>query len=334
MSSTTDTIIYYSDDTFYQLSGDSLFTVDLDMLKSFNHYNLIIDDSFFFYETLEIEVSNKRKINDIIKNYLLVSYPEEMIQDFRVIHLDKSILVAVPSVQLLQFIKDNADIFRKVKKISTPFIEIISKKDSFIYKDDESDMIIENGIINHVSDGTSDLEVFSEKNVLLMLTSIGNDLRLTEKYTGLKWLSVFKVPAIILIITYLLFFAGEVLRIKKVSNENQLATSYLNKQYMKAGVAGKADPYGLLLFKAKGNKSVGKVKLTALIEKLGNAKGKAHINSFNYKSGFLRFDGSINNFTVLEEFTKSLESEFKTNVVVTDTKKVDNLVKFSIRIEL
>lgn len=333
MNATSEDVLFFSDGAFSRRIDDTLIPIDIDDLSLTKPFLLLVDDRYFFYDAIDLALAGKRKAGEIIRNYLLVSYPEEMIEHFKLISVDGKQLIVIPSQELLSLIDTHYDIFKKARKVSSPFVELAFHNDHFILGGQDMPVEWKSGDVSYAAE-SSDVSSYTANDVLLNEKPVTQDIGLVEKQSGLQWAGAFKVPLAVLLITYVFFFVGEVLRLQKVKSVRDGAVGILEQQYVKAGVAGKADPYGLLLFKAKGSKTSGKVKLLPLIEKLGRANGKPNIQGFSYKGNAFRFDGTIDNFTVLEEFKKDVASKVSQNIQITDTKKEGDLIHFSMRIEL
>jgi len=64
--------------------------------------------------------TNKKKQLAIIKNFLLVNYPEELISHFNYINIKEHVIIYIMTEKLFQLIDNNKNIFLNANKISTP----------------------------------------------------------------------------------------------------------------------------------------------------------------------------------------------------------------------
>jgi len=126
-------IIYLKKGKFYLKNNQNLEEIELDILKNME-YQLLIDDSYFFYESIDMPATNKKKQLAIIKNFLLVNYPEELITHFNFINIKQLILIYIMTDKLFQLVENNKEFFLNANKISTPFIESLHMFDGFNYK--------------------------------------------------------------------------------------------------------------------------------------------------------------------------------------------------------
>ncbi len=333
MNSTTDKRkVFFDGNVFYEVNGNGLKEIDFEIKnKRTDNFLLIIDDRCFFYELLDVEFSNRKKIHGIAKHYLMVNYPEEFLNDLKVLEYKNKTLVLIPSKKIYDILLGDLS---NVKFFTTPLLELLFQRDEFIYDFNGIFLTCKDGNFHYTDKVNSESDIFNATTVVKNLDKTKIKIPIKENKSPYEYFKSFLPYFVIFFISVLLFIGGEVFRYKSVSKELAEYKKVLDSMYMKAGVKGKKDPYGFLLYKIKSVSNTDKIKISNIVLKLTEAAQNIIIDTLNYRAESLFLKGRVNDFTNLERFKLALEKSFVEKVYVTDTRKKDNEIIFSIRIAL
>ena len=323
-------IIYLKKGKFYLKNNQNLEEIELDILKNME-YQLLIDDSYFFYESIDMPATNKKKQLAIIKNFLLVNYPEELITHFNFINIKQLILIYIMTDKLFQLVENNKEFFLKANKISTPFIESLHMFDGFNYKINNMIYQIVNNQILHIT--ATDDEIKTAEDIIEKLAELNENLNIIKKDTTFAIAKSMQIPIIILLISYLIFIAGDILRVRAIQKYFNKHEILLEEIYRSAGVIDSKDPYGSLISKTRNSANLNNRSVLLYIEYISKSiDNQTIIDSLNIRRDSVRFDGITKDYSSLESFTTKLKEYTKKNVSILNTKKEEEHISFSLRI--
>lgn len=330
-------IVYINETGFYLNSDEGFVEADYETIHNIISYDILLDDNFFIYENLNVKVYSKKKIKHIIENYLITTYPKELVNEHYYAKHGNFVLIAIPKSLFNKILNEYGDILKKAKTISTPFLETISSENSdFIYKVNGTFYHLNSGVIKilpHLEDENENI-IYQEDAVNKIVNPKGK-LNLFENTGNVFYLKQFAPLIAVILFTYILFATGESFQYVKYKKLLTHTENRLEEIYRSAGVASTPDPYGMLLYKAKGGTESTKTKITDIIEKLSKAVDDSTlITTLDYKTGRLRVDGRTAELKTLEDLESAITENFKQPAQIINTNKENNEIKFSIRVEL
>jgi hypothetical protein len=145
----------------------------------------------------------------------------------------------------------------------------------------------------------------------------------------------YRVPAALLIACFILFAAGDYMRLKGYKKQLKSTEQALTDIYEKAGVAKSRDPYGKLLAMAGGGDEAQVYTTLFILEKISKAHNKnITTNTIDIKGANVTFQGSSRDYTYLEEFKKNISDATGKDAQIIDTVKKDNEITFTLRMEI
>jgi len=330
-------ILYVYKNDIYLLKENKYEKVDEAQIGNLKNYDVILDDDYFVFESIDIKVSNKKKTKRIIENYLITTYPSDLVSTHYYCRTENFVLIAIPKKSLHNFMQEHAEFLKNAKDISTPLLETVSSKNGkYIYKTD--------GVLYEVTDrgiaiipgsGNEEDEIFYKEDLLGNIHNLSSKLNIFENTGNIYYLKQLAPALIVLIISYGLFVTGESFQYMKYSNILNSVRSDLQAIYSNAGVADTTDPYGMLLYKAKGSPNEAKTLINNLLEKLSQSVPESTtIVSMNYKTGELKINGEAKDLKTLEDIEGSLSSNLDKSAQIINTNKDGEIIKFSIRVSL
>lgn len=326
----TFNIVYLKDDIFYLKGEDGLKEINLEDLENYD-YQLLLDDNYFFYESIDMPVTSRKKQIAIIRNFLLVNYPEELITHFHYAHIKKMVLIYIVTDKLFQFIEKNKDVFLKANRISTPFIESLHLFDSFYYRIGNIYYQIINNQIVHTN--KTDGEVKSGDNIIENINELKGNLNLVKKSGTFAIVKPLKIPVTMVALAYIIFVIGDILRVNAINGYLKKHENVLNEIYRAAGVVDSKDPFGALINKTNSNTNINNRIVLLVFEQISKAADNHTIvDSLNIRRNSIRFDGITKDYSSLENFTAKLKEYTKKSVSILNTKKEEDHISFSLRI--
>ena len=331
MTTSNTNIIYLKNGTFYLKDKQGLKEIDTEDLEHID-YQLLINDSYFFYESIEMPTTNKKKQLAIIKNFLLVSYPEELISHFNYINIKQQVIIYIMTEKLIQLIENNKKIFLNSNKISTPFIESLIIYNNFNYKIGKLLYQIVNSQVIHISE--TDGEIKSADNIIEKIDELNGNLIIIKKDTTLPHIiKSMKIPAAMLLAAYIIFIAGHILRINALKEYLERHENLLNEIYESAGVMNSQDPYNTLMAKTRNSANLDNRSILLDMQQISMAMdNQTIIDTLNIRRDSIRFDGITKDYSSLESFTNKLREYFQKNIIILNTKKEEDHISFSLRI--
>jgi hypothetical protein len=313
-------------------NGRADFSADLQQTGS---YNLFLDDSMFFYISMDLPSVSRRKMKGIISNYLLTKFPDFSAEGYGYVTTDSAVIIYIPSPRFTAFQEENLPMLRRASKITTPFMELCARENGFEYSNGFFCYSFAGGEISLLPDMPEDS--LTADSILSKITppKFSMTLKGVEKETTA--VSMYKIPAIILLSCFIVFIAGEYLRLAGHGKSLGRKEKKLAELYRAGGVADKADPYGTLLYKARGSgDSALGTSVLKVFETLSKAtdKDKIKMESLTVKDNGVSCTGTASDFQSVEEFKVNLEKSGGQKAVVEDTDKQGDSVKFVVRFEI
>ncbi|WP_022852201.1 hypothetical protein [Limisalsivibrio acetivorans] len=314
--------------------GSADFPADTDELSS--GYTLFVDDSYFFWLSMELPQAGKKKTDAFVRNYLSTFFPENMLTSYGYVQRDGKAYIYVLAPALVDLIETNPQIFRKAGSVTTPMLELIAKNSDFRYHDGNRVYSISDSLITQQPENPDEMDtpLTFEDGIRIEVTAfnmklpgVGREKLAIEKY---------KVPAAVLLIAYVLFATGEYFYAKAAQNDLEAYEKRLNKIYIDTGVATKADPYGSLLFHAKGGGDTsGGIDVLDTLELISDSatKGKVGLESLVIKENSVTCTGKAVDFQSVEGFKTNLETNGGVTASVDDTDKIEDGIKFVVRFD-
>jgi len=329
----SEKIYYLKNDNFYDIASSISKTIDpTDEKLLSSHYSIIIDDSYLFYMSMPKVIASNKKLIAIVNNYIASKLPLEDIAFLSFILLGDKILIYIVSQKLMELLKLYPKILSQATKISTPFIELISKYSDFVYYDGSKFYDVkENNVTNTVN---TESEYIDAAQLISEVDIIRTSIKLPSIYKKSKIMNFpMLLPLATLIVIYIFFILGNIFSLLGAYSLEQKYAAMLNDIYESVGVANNPDPHGLLLFKVNKNKSSfdGERLLTILSDISKNTPSDIKLESFSYRDKAIRVNGHAPDFTILEKFEMTMETLLNQDIVIADSKKDQEGVSFSIR---
>ena len=297
-------------------------------------YSLLIDDEYLFYMSMPKINATGKKLTAIVKNFVSTKLPGEDTTLLSFLVLGNSIIIVIISERFKEIITSHMPMFSNAIKVTTPFIESISRYSDFIYSDGNKIYEVKDNSIGNKA--TSEDVALNSEQFIEDMDGLLNNIRFpfVRKKSRLHNFPML-LPAVSLLALYLIFVIGNIVSVSKYKKIESKYSAMLNTIYTEAGVAGTADPYGILLSKAgrKNNKFDGDRLIKILDEISTVPKEDITLESFSYRDKSFRVNGVAKDFTVLEKFEKEMETKTKEEVTITDSKTSENGVVFSLRYE-
>ncbi len=301
-------------------------------LTHIDKYNLIISDEYFFYLSLEIPTKSKN-IRNIIWNYLKAHFPEALISNFGFVLHNNHVIVFIFNEELKNSIKENLNIFKKAKYVSTPFLELLKKKDKFLYKTKQIIYNFNRGAIELSFSSTS--IPISEEDVIFTLDKLENNIELPilrkKVFTKKELISL----ASVFILSYSMFLGGNILKLNATNIVYKKYSDILTNLYQQNGIINSSDPYGELLYKVSkiSNKS-NKIKISKILYDFSiSCPNDCIINSISYQQNTIICYGYTTQLSKLDKLRINLKRYFS-SVEIVNTSKQNEKVNFSLKCKI
>ncbi len=332
---TSEKIYYLKDDKLKLLN--STISSEFELVAEIplpQKYSLLIDDEYLFYMSMpKVNVTGK-KLTAIVKNFVSTKLPGEDISLLAFLVLGNSIVITIISERFKEIITSHMLMFSNAIKVSSPFIELISRYSDFIYFDGNKIYEIKDNSISNKS--TYEDVALNSEQFIEDMDGLLNNIRFpfVKKKSRLHNFPML-LPAVSLASLYLIFVIGNIISVSKYKKIEAEYSTMLSTIYTETGVAGTADPYGVLLSRAnKKNISFDGERLIKILDEISTVpKEDIQLESFSYRDKSFRVNGIAKDFTVLEKFEKEMEIKTKEEVTITDSKTSQNGVVFSLRYE-
>ncbi|MGE4496878.1 MAG: hypothetical protein AB7E48_03285 [Deferribacterales bacterium] len=298
-------------------------------------FTLFLDDSMFFYLSMDLPSSNRKKARGFISNYLSTLFPEYMTENFGFVLHGGTALIYLPTDQFRTFVEENLPLLKKASRITSPFIEMFTREASFDYTDGSKCYSVSGGEIHQLFDEPED--AYTAEKVLgrVIPAKISLNIKGVEKESFVP--AAFKIPAAVLAVCYLVFIGGEYLRLKGYATSLKLRENKLAELYTLAGVQGSNDPYGTLLFKARGGRETAQgISILNVFEVMSRAadKGKINLEDVTVRDTTVNCTGTAADFQAVEDFKQKLQEAGAQRANIEDTDKQGEIIKFSVRFGL
>jgi hypothetical protein len=329
MDNTTKQFIYFENQKFYALTPAGKHQLGSDELTNMKSgYVLVISDSELFYTTMEFPDAPKRKLDVFISNYLQGTFPGQLCSRFCYQQKNDKILIGIFSASFDEFFQENAEVFSKAAYITSPLSGVYSENDTFGYIAGGLPLTVQDGIIVN----TAETEQVLSPDMAPALTA---KLVVPFVKNMSSSLNVYRIPAAVLLACFLVFCVGDYFRLKAYKDKLAQAELALENIYKKAGVAGKRDPYGMLLGMAGGDETGDTYRTLFLLEVISKSSNEnITAETLDIKLNNVTIQGTSTDYTFLEEFQKSLADNTKKNVSIVDTVKKDEGISFTLRLDI
>jgi len=329
MDNTINNIIIFEDSEFYSLTPvgrHKLSNEEADALKP--GYTLIISDTDLFYTTMEFPNAPKRKLNIFIANHLMGSFPQQLCEKFCYFSKGEKILIGIFSHNFAEHSSNFYDVFSKAAYITSPLANAYSKYDDFSYDINGLSINVAEGLISNTEQSDNAISPDWEPSPEAKLV-----VPFIKKRSAA--LDIYKIPVAVLVACYLVFIAGDYLRLKAHTDKLAKSEAALATIYKKAGVAASKDPYGKLLALAGEDSSGSSYMTLYALEKISKAHNEnITTDSIEIKGNNVTFQGSSADYTFLEEFKKKLATETGKDVQILDTIKKEGSIAFTLRFDI
>jgi hypothetical protein len=329
MGNTIKQTIYFEDSKFYLI--DSTGKTELsqkEIIELKSGYNLIISDSELYYTSMEFPETNRRKLAVFITNYLLGSFPQQLCEKFCYISKGDKVLIGIFS----RFFADNyasfEQVFRKASLITSPLAGVYMTNSDFTYEAGGSLIQISDGMVTAAQ--TTDNQAYPD-------ITVNPEAKLTLPFVRKMSFSAegYRLPAAVLVCCFLIFAAGDYLRLKAHKDKLANAEAMLASIYKTAGVEDSRDPYGQLLALAGGSDGKTNFRVLRALENISKAhSSKITADSMEVKGNTITLQGRSDDYTVIEKFSKDLAEQTSAQVQIVDTSKKDTGITFTLRFEI
>ncbi|PLX68504.1 MAG: hypothetical protein C0603_04950 [Denitrovibrio sp.] len=329
MDNTTKQILIFEDAQFFSQTPAGRHKMSDEELKNLKSgYALVISDTELFYTSMEFPNAPKRKLSLFISNYLMGSFPQQLCEKFCYFSKGDKILIGIFSNSFAESFNNHEEVFSKAAYITSPLANVYSNNDSFTYDINGLGITVEDGLITDTKNADDPIDPD---------WAISPETKLTIPFIKNRSaaLNIYKVPLLVLLACYIVFFAGDYFRMKGHKDKLNAAENTLEAIYKKAGVSGSKDPYGKLLALAGGNKSGESYQTLFLLEKISKAHNEnITTDMIEIKGESVSFQGSSSDFTYLEQFKKSLSDQLGKDVKIVDTIKKEGNINFTLRFDI
>jgi hypothetical protein len=303
-----------------------------DVVNSGGKFQLIIDDSYFFYVYVGKLSVNHKKVRSMIGNYIQSMFPQELFADFT-IYNNKGVYVAMLfRKELKEYIKDNVELFRKARRLTTMFCELFQRYDTFLFTDgvrvyERREDSVE--LLSSTPEGT-----LTAGEVIYDMLPLGADIPLPEVRRSRESLNKNQMLIAAVAICYVLFLLSGI--VQNMAESKRLAgyEKQLSDLYVKAGVSDNPDPYGILLSRAE-RRQFAPFRALDVIKALGSGViPEISLESMNLNERTMRIEGFAKDFAEMEKLKTSLESALRKQITVEDSRQAGDRIRFTIRYEI
>jgi len=294
-------------------------------------FQLVIDDSYFFYVAVGKLSVSRRKVRNVIDNYLRSAFPMDIFAGFAVVENKGFYTALVYRSDLYDLIINETVFFRKAKKISTPLCEVSARYPTFLFTDgskvyQKKEEALE--ILNDKPEGT-----LQASDIWHELLPLKCDIQIQGVQKSRDALKGYQRMVMVIAVCYLLFLATGITGIMSDSRSAKFYEKQLQGHYTEAGVADMADPYGTLISRAQ-RSIIAHFRVMEIIKNIGDAiPDDVRIESFSVNEKTVKMDGFAKDFAVMEKLKTALENKLKKNVTVDDSRQAGEQIKFIIRYE-
>lgn len=286
-------------------------------------YSIILDDTFFIYETIEAKIPKSSKVNLIVRNYLSGTYPENLIENFYVVN-GENIVAAIATNKFNNLLKEKNELFENANRVSTLSIEAYVAGQTITLDYPKTKINISSSGISYEPNEESNHFPISN----IKVDSINFDL--LKKKTKINFKTAV-LPGVILFITFILYIFGQNYEISKLNKDIKFLNNKINEIYRKAGITDTVDPYGKLLFVAQRNINTKKIYILSHYYKISKAMTESDvIDSLTFKDNAFTLNGKTKDFKSLDDIKNKLAKNYKT-VDILNTKIEKEALIFTVR---
>ena len=323
MSGFTEPVLYMDKKGYFLQTDAAKTPIDLRAAESVKQgYDLIIDDSLIFYKHMHFPQNAGKDPSGFIENYLLTAFPADSVTSFGYYRKNDDLLIAVFRAGMLND-KAVKRILERAGRITSPLTERYAKEDSFVHSFGKTTIACDDGELTHVP---------SVNTPPFKVRSASASLRVKGMHKLDLGLSGFTVPAVLLLVCWVLFFAGSYFRYLDKKARLTAAEDMLTEVYRRAGVASAPDPYGMLMAKAGRNGKAQDMTVLKTMEQISRAQSQdITAVSLEIRNGTAVYDGVTKDFAYIEDMKSQLKKTTGKNIELTNTKKDDGSVSFTLR---
>lgn len=286
-------------------------------------YSIILDDTFFIYETIEAKIPKSSKVNLIVRNYLSGTYPENLIENFYVVN-GENIVAAIATNKFNNLLEEKNELFENANRVSTLSIEAYVAGQTITLDYPKTKINISSSGISYEPNEESNHFPISN----IKVDSINFDL--LKKKTKINFKTAV-LPGAILFITFILYIFGQNYEISKLNKDIKFLNNKINEIYRKAGITDTVDPYGKLLFVAQRNINTKKIYILPHYYKISKAMTESDvIDSLTFKDNAFTLNGKTKDFKSLDDIKNKLAKNYKT-VDILNTKIEKEALIFTVR---
>lgn len=327
METTTNTILLTGGSDFFILTDAAKTPVDQAAVLSMKSgYNLIIDDTSFFYTGMEFPQAPKRKTDMFIRNYLASQFPAELTSVFAYMKKGDNFLICMLKPDLTEN-RNMMSVLNKAGRVTSPMAIRYGTTDTFVHTYADTSIQSEDGIITHI-------EKQGQNSPKPTQVPASSALTIPFVKAPKAALGEYKFHIIALAAIYALFVLGLWFRYAYQDNKVQRAEGMLNRIYQQAHVADTSDPYGQLKFKAEKAGGGASFETLAILEQISRAQSeRITANSIDIKNRSVVYEGVTSDYAFIEDFRKQLKKETGKEINLLDTKKQDGNITFTLRFQ-
>lgn len=286
-------------------------------------YSIILDDTFFIYETIEAKIPKSSKVNLIVRNYLSGTYPENLIENFYVVN-GENIVAAIATNKFNNLLEEKNELFENANRVSTLSIEAYVAGQTITLDYPKTKINISSSGISYEPNEESNHFPISN----IKVDNINFDL--LKKKTKINFKTAV-LPGAILFITFILYIFGQNYEISKLNKDIKFLNNKINEIYRKAGITDTVDPYGKLLFVAQRNINTKKIYILPHYYKISKAMTENDvIDSLTFKDNAFTLNGKTKDFKSLDDIKNKLAKNYKT-VDILNTKIEKEALIFTVR---
>ncbi|MDR0453218.1 MAG: hypothetical protein LBH05_00230 [Deferribacteraceae bacterium] len=302
-----------------------------EILDRDRRFQLVIDDSYFFYVTVGKLNISRRKTRNVIENYLQSAFPMDLFSGFAV-EENKGIYTAlVFRSDLYNLMSDETVFFRKARKISTPLSEVSARYPTFLFNDGSRVYQKREDALETMSskpEGT--LQADDMWNELLPLKC---EVQLPGIQKSRDEIKGYQRLIIVIAVCYILFLLSGITGIMSDSRSLKFYENQLQDYYAQADVVNSADPYGTLISRAQ-RSVLAPFRVMDIIKNIGDVLPKdTMIESVTVNEKMVKLEGFVKDFAGMETLKTTLESKLKKKITIDDSRQTGDQIKFTVRYE-
>ena len=293
-------------------------------------YDLVLDDSYFFYLSMGKLNINPKKARAVAVNFLRSRFPAELFAGFAMSEVKGEYILLIYNEAFAEILKENPVLFKMAARVSTVFCELSARYEGFSFTD---------GTRVYMKNGEElDLLAEIQENTLIAreVWDTVTPMKADVHFEGIKRETPYKkyiFPAAVLVVCYFCFLFAGVFDVLSLSKTEQNASKVLEDLYTKAGVLNTVNPQNELSKRAaEGN--LAPFKIMAVLDNIGKSfSANISIETFNVSDTVVRFEGLTRNYADIEAFKNMLQTQTKKTVTIESSQEVEGTVRFTMRFE-